>query len=435
MQPAPKYGLVSQGLIAVALSVVFCEPLRAQLTDPPYLVEFPTVDRVLARIEGRNERDTAARQLGTFYHLRDMIERLSDGRNYRNKLTTDEQRLMTSYGEARGTISLRVESTLTQNDREDWFIARGSFETSDDYRAEVLATFFSKAWADAYLKRAFADNQQMRRETEARYGPGWSGIEFKLPAAVRNSLLVQLAIAALLLAFAAWRESRPFGIDAGDLNLLRAGLWGRYRIGTLTGKAVDVHQRAYETKTTSTDSSGRVDISYTTEYTTALTIHGDDGTVEIPESKLCMSSLEDGANMSAAWVSKPSGTRGPLLLLMHHDLNTWHNFDKTLHGYMKAWLWPALPLAWLVLTMFRLSRYSEGSEAVLGFIGLLILAVLLGYYWCRNRITAWRIARYHAKGGSALKERLNTASRDLQSAEARKQQAIRDRRERRGEKS
>ena len=202
----------------------------------------------------------------------------------------------------------------------------------------------------------------------------------------------------------------------GEPDLLRAGIGGGYRIGALTGKATFVRHHVYDITKRWTDSDGRAQISNEKRYTTSLRIeHGDDVAV-IPESTLHMSSLEEGANTSAAWAARPGAARGPFILLMDHDRNTWHTFDKPLRDRMKAWLWPALPLAWLVVTLFRLSHFSEGSNAVKGFFGICILMLLVGYYWWRNKITERRIARYHATAGEALKERLIAASRSLRAA-------------------
>ena len=200
--------------LLAALSLLCCQLLWAQTNDPPYLSEFPTVDRVLAQTRGKSERDTAARQMAVFYHLRDMIERLSDGRNFRNQLTADERRLMTAYAEARGAILRRIEPTLSQSDRGNWFGSLAVIESNRDFRIEVLGAYFSRAWADAYLEKVFANDQQLRRKIEAQYGSNVSSIEFALPPGVRNALLIQLAIAASLVAFAFWRESRRFGVDA-----------------------------------------------------------------------------------------------------------------------------------------------------------------------------------------------------------------------------
>ena len=69
-------------------------PLVAQATNPAYLREFPTADRVLATMQAQDPDETAARQMGAFWQLKKMIEDMAGPRVYSrtNGLTADELR-------------------------------------------------------------------------------------------------------------------------------------------------------------------------------------------------------------------------------------------------------------------------------------------------------------------------------------------------------
>ena len=50
---------------------------RAQATNPPYLRQFPSVERVKAEIKGTDAMETAARQMGAFWRVQQIIKDLS----------------------------------------------------------------------------------------------------------------------------------------------------------------------------------------------------------------------------------------------------------------------------------------------------------------------------------------------------------------------
>jgi hypothetical protein len=67
---------------------------HAQPLNPGYLVELPSAQRVVAEIEGRNERDTAIRRVAALSQLRKIVESLAGGRLYADQLTSDEKRII-----------------------------------------------------------------------------------------------------------------------------------------------------------------------------------------------------------------------------------------------------------------------------------------------------------------------------------------------------
>ena len=80
---------------------VFALPLDAsnaasQQPNPPYLSQFPSVEKVMNGLKTADPRETAIRQMGAFYQLTEIIKALSGSREFRG-LTPDEQRVMGTY--------------------------------------------------------------------------------------------------------------------------------------------------------------------------------------------------------------------------------------------------------------------------------------------------------------------------------------------------
>lgn len=68
----------------------------AQQPNPPYLSQFPSVDKVLNAMKTSDPRETAIRQMGAFYQLIEIIKTLSGSREFRG-FTPDEQRVIGMY--------------------------------------------------------------------------------------------------------------------------------------------------------------------------------------------------------------------------------------------------------------------------------------------------------------------------------------------------
>lgn len=68
--------------------------IQAQATNPPYLREFPSVERVKAEIKGSDSVDTSARQMGAFWQLLQIIKTLAGPRSQSMEFTRDENNLL-----------------------------------------------------------------------------------------------------------------------------------------------------------------------------------------------------------------------------------------------------------------------------------------------------------------------------------------------------
>jgi hypothetical protein len=81
-----------------ALAGLFCLLLLAlapadEASEPAYLADWPTAERVLADHQGTDRDDTLARQMAALNQLSLAIDELAGPRRWREGLTPDEQRL------------------------------------------------------------------------------------------------------------------------------------------------------------------------------------------------------------------------------------------------------------------------------------------------------------------------------------------------------
>jgi hypothetical protein len=89
----------------LALSAVLAFSAAAQTTNPAYLADMPSVDRVKAQIQGKDPTDTAARQVAVFTYLQEYIKRIAYNKDPRANFTPDEQRIYAAYWTAGDQIT------------------------------------------------------------------------------------------------------------------------------------------------------------------------------------------------------------------------------------------------------------------------------------------------------------------------------------------
>lgn len=148
-------------------------PVHSQGTNPPYVSQFPSIERVKAEIKGTDALDTAARQMGAFWQLKTIVEQLSGFRRYRNQLTPDEARMIGLYAFGRDEAA-RPYTTFPDKGTVN---TKGSFYTYDEgFREELFARFLSPQvralWAqtEGNTNKTVAASKQAREQKEAREG-------------------------------------------------------------------------------------------------------------------------------------------------------------------------------------------------------------------------------------------------------------------------
>jgi tetratricopeptide (TPR) repeat protein len=145
--------------LAVSFGVAGASPLVAQMLNPAYLREMPSVDRVLADMRTTDPAETAARQMGALLQLKQMIEECAGPRFYDRKvgLTPDETRLRQMYYTAYYQIAQSKPEYKGIN-------ALRGCDISPQFRNQLFQRYFSAAFVAQY-KNA---NAAARARTQAR---------------------------------------------------------------------------------------------------------------------------------------------------------------------------------------------------------------------------------------------------------------------------
>jgi hypothetical protein len=102
-------------LAAICLAVASGRVVTSQAPNP-YLTQMPAVERVMREIKGSDSIDTAARQAGVFWQLREVIDYLAQGQGRNQfRLTRDEEALKQRYYVAYFNVWQPVEKALAQD--------------------------------------------------------------------------------------------------------------------------------------------------------------------------------------------------------------------------------------------------------------------------------------------------------------------------------
>ncbi|MCC6293541.1 MAG: hypothetical protein IT164_12895 [Bryobacterales bacterium] len=131
---------------------------RAGRLNPPHLAEMPVPEQVVAAITGADPQEAAARRIGAFQQLQDLIEELSNGRTALGNDTPDEKRLRAEYAQARYEAMKPYEDRANRD--ADFLQSLRRFDNDPALREEILNRFFSPALR--------AQSQAVTRQLNAR---------------------------------------------------------------------------------------------------------------------------------------------------------------------------------------------------------------------------------------------------------------------------
>ncbi|HET9401570.1 MAG TPA: hypothetical protein VFO34_11535 [Candidatus Acidoferrales bacterium] len=127
--------------------------LFAQATNPPYLAEFPPVDKVSQAMKTSDPDETAARQMAAFQQLIKMVQDMAGPRILKSGYTPDENKLRTGYNAAYYKIA-------QSNPKYGPFTAMRGLDISTQFRNELIAKTFNATFADEYAKAVGLSQQQ-----------------------------------------------------------------------------------------------------------------------------------------------------------------------------------------------------------------------------------------------------------------------------------
>ena len=173
---------MSRVLIAATL---MARPMSAaaQATNPPYMAQFPSVDKVVNAMEMADPRESALRKLGALWQLQQVIKQLSGSREFRG-LLPDEAKVLGEYQVAEYYIGQAIDSafpgrygnspkvslnTPYRYMRTDVRFGIEGVELAKVLPVSVLELFYQSVGNDKARRvaQARADSEAMRRAQEA----------------------------------------------------------------------------------------------------------------------------------------------------------------------------------------------------------------------------------------------------------------------------
>lgn len=218
------------GLLATVF-VFAAHGQRSGRLNPPHLAEMPLPQQVVAAIAATDPEEAAARRIGAFQQLQDLIEELSSGRTALGNDTPDEKRIRAEYALARYEAMKPYEDRANRN--ADFLQHLRRFENDPALREEILNRFFSpalRAQSQAITRQLNARIAAMRQRNEAFGGTAQAPAAAAAPrqvkpmhaepsAAQQPPLPLEPTVAR---AKAAGVDTRVFGIPLGERLTLPA---------------------------------------------------------------------------------------------------------------------------------------------------------------------------------------------------------------------
>jgi hypothetical protein len=138
-------------VLTIALASMLTANIQARATNPSYLSQFPSVERVKAEIKGSDPIDTAARQQEAFWLLNQMITELAGQRFDADEMTGAENDLRSQYGEAFQWYQYK-ERVPALKDQPRWRKLLEFYEKDPGFLDELLNRFFTPALRAKYYQ-------------------------------------------------------------------------------------------------------------------------------------------------------------------------------------------------------------------------------------------------------------------------------------------
>jgi hypothetical protein len=167
-------------VLAAALLCVLSSSVVAQATNPAYLSDMPSVERVKAEIKGSDPTDTLARQVAVFTYLSQYIQRIKYNRTVSGPYTPDEQRVMGAYSLAAYQITQAYAKSHTPEEAKAFERLHGRYEMDsafyNDWSKQLIGTQTAAAYKGAERGLAATAkaqlDEQKRANEEARAATG-----------------------------------------------------------------------------------------------------------------------------------------------------------------------------------------------------------------------------------------------------------------------
>ncbi len=357
-----------------------------QSVDLSYLKEMPDTTRVINDIKGSDKIDTAARQWGAFYQLRDMLDVMSEGRVFRNQLTKEEVQIRKNYQQA--MVQPKFDPEEYKRLGKNWGKLSIDYELDASLRNELLKLYFSPEWQTHYLdllkmnkeKRQQFNNEQLQQQQQRqqqlaqqekqqqqqlqRHAEQWwrqnhngSDTEFQkkvvINTAIFFALFFVLWIVAVIFSFGGRFELDP----TNPRKLYLGGTF--YTLYSDTGTVVSPSKdREVRTHVHGGQVSGGYNSPVTstpvTSTTTTIThlefflqkANGEERPIHVT-SGLADTAVREGHKLSAVWMIRKGKESGNYFMFRNHSTGQTIYNDASLKGMVTPW-WKTL----VIITSF-----------------------------------------------------------------------------------
>lgn len=158
---------------------------RSRATDPAYLADMPSVDRVESEIKGTDPTDTLARQVAVFTSLNQYVNRIKSARSIRAPYTIDEQTVMQAYSLASYQITQDYEKSHTPEQAKAFTSLHWKYEMgdADQWARQLMGQQANSAYRGAlndlsagakkhYDEEMKTYNDAVAKQKEAASNPG-----------------------------------------------------------------------------------------------------------------------------------------------------------------------------------------------------------------------------------------------------------------------
>jgi hypothetical protein len=377
--------------LVIAIAWLAASTLSRAQSDPPYLAEMPTVERVRADVQGTDKHDTLARQKAAFEQLFRIVGVAAGPRQYTAPgLTPGEQRWRDAYRGAADAARKEAYAGLSnsppqgwnpfaKSPLQQWNALTGKYERDRKGRDELLRRYFS---SDAYaaLSTALSEDDRSREgesEFSRQYGTQAAGSVVLLARVV-----FWLVLAAMVLAVV--REWLPFGVSRLDPLKLRAG-FRSYRLQWATGRVTDYYRRGDREGLTSpsvlrdiTGKETRLDGPVAREHVREMfSLIGADGQRHVVHLVDASVAIPEGHVATVVWAARKGASSGTYVLLFDRTASRTHVPKRDFIDMFRvgrAMYLPALVLAFIVGTGLTIAP-GGASENLGGFMGLFLGAI------------------------------------------------------------
>ncbi|MEJ0100093.1 MAG: hypothetical protein WDO12_10265 [Pseudomonadota bacterium] len=252
---------------------------------------------------------------------------------FRNELSPGEKRLLADYRDESSRLQQQAMATFDpaekgeDSPRARWIFKEGDYERDDGLRRDLLNRYFSEKFRQFHATVAQSDadflEQSHINERAALAGKGLTEWQKMTPAERRRETTYLLEVGALLALFVL-RETRRFGVRAGDPPVIAAG-FRRYKLGMRAGVVAN-YRSWVETTTTITERINdwgqvlsRSEQSSSTHHE-AFDLVGAEGSTPVHVTGAGLRA-NNGDALSAMSAARRGRKQGQWILLRNHTQN------------------------------------------------------------------------------------------------------------------